>query len=70
MLNKAIAFQRDGYNIFADVLQVNLEPGTGDKYQLVYFAKDIAGRKYRVPKTDVIIEGRRRKKWRQRRGRD
>jgi len=59
-----IAFQREGKTIIAEVYNHILEPfeAGGYKHQLIYFAKDSEGKKYRVPKSDVIVSGRGKKK--------
>jgi len=59
MQPKAITFNREGRNIIGTVYNYILEPSAGGRYkhQLIYFVKDSDGKRYRVPKVDVITMG-------------
>ena len=60
---KQIAFCRHGKNIIAKIIGVNIEPlDTGTGKQVVFFCQDSSGKRYRVPKSEVLIMGRESKK--------
>ena len=53
-----IIFQRQGKNIIAKIIGINLEPlDTGNGKQVVFFCQDSGGKRYRVPKSEVIAKG-------------
>lgn len=59
MKRHRIAFNRDGKTMIAEIYNYILEPldaGGKHKHQLIYFAKDKDGKRYRVPKSDVLIQ--------------
>lgn len=60
-MTPAIAFQREGRNILAEVIGTNIEP-LGNTRQVVFFCRDSEGNRYRVPKSEVIVQGRKREK--------
>lgn len=56
---KQLIFQRQGKNIIAKIIGINLEPlDNADSRQVVFFRQDSDGRRYRVPKSEVIVTGR------------
>jgi hypothetical protein len=57
----AIAFNREGRNIFADIIKTAIEP-LDNTHQVVFFCQDSDGYRYRVPKSDVLVMGRSKKK--------
>jgi hypothetical protein len=53
-----LIFQRQGKNIVAKIIGINLEPlDTGNGKQVVFFCEDSGGKRYRVPKSEVIAKG-------------
>ena len=51
-----LIFQRQGKNIVAKIIGINLEPlETGNGRQVVFFCQDKSGRRYRVPKGEVVL---------------
>jgi len=55
---KQLIFQRQGKNIVAKIIGINLEPlDTGNGKQVVFFCEDSDGKRYRVPKSEVIAKG-------------
>ena len=69
-MTQTIIFKRSNQNIIAKIIKTTTEPLDTDKgKQVVFFCEDSTGKRYRVPKSDVIITGRQRpkekkKKWR------
>ena len=54
-----LIFQRQGKNIIAKIIGINLEPlDNADSKQVVFFCQDSLGKRYRVPKSEVIVTGR------------
>jgi len=54
-----IAFEREGKTVIGKVYNWILEPleaGGKYKHQLIYFAEDQYGRRYRVPKSEVLLK--------------
>ena len=49
-----IMFRRGKLFLVADIIQTVLEPLDEHKRQVVYFCQDKAGKRYRVPKGDVV----------------
>lgn len=57
-MTQSIIFKRDNKNVIAKIIGINIEPlDTGNGKQVVFFCKDSNGRKYRVPKNEVIAKG-------------
>jgi hypothetical protein len=57
-LTQSLIFRRDNQNIIAKIISVNIEPlDTGNGKQVVFFCQDANGRRYRVPKSEVLILG-------------
>ena len=55
---KQIIFHRQDKNIIAKIIGINLEPlDTGNGKQVVFFCQDSLGKRYRVPKSEVIAKG-------------
>jgi len=54
-LTTAIAFQRKGKTIVAQVYSRYMEPLGSKRYLEVLFCKDKIGNRYRVPVYDVIL---------------
>jgi hypothetical protein len=55
---QSLIFQRQGKNIIAKIIGINLEPlDTGNGKQVVFFCEDSGGKRYRVPKSEVIAKG-------------
>ncbi len=53
-----VIFKRNNQNIIAKIISVNIEPlDTGTGKQVVYFYQDSLGKRYRVPKSEVIAKG-------------
>ena len=53
-----IIFQRQGKNIVAKIISTNIEPlDDADSKQVVFFCEDSGGKRYRVPKGEVIAKG-------------
>jgi hypothetical protein len=53
-----LIFQRQGKNIVAKIIGINLEPlDTGNGKQVVFFCEDSGGKRYRVPKSEAIARG-------------
>ena len=53
-----LIFQRQGKNIVAKIIGINLEPlDTGNGKQVVFFCEDSGGKRYRAPKSEVIAKG-------------
>ncbi len=68
-MTPAVAFRREGRTIIGQVYSRTVELLDG-KYQEVLFCKDGNGSRYRVPKSEVLVMGRKkeaRKKARARR---
>jgi hypothetical protein len=53
-----IAFQRNGRTVIAQVYSRYLEPQGDGKYLEVLFCEDSSGSRYRVPISEVIVQGR------------
>lgn|GEM_PF-3914362 len=51
-----IMFHRGKICLVADIIQTVLEP-LDDKRQVVFFCRDKSGNKYRVPKSEVVLQG-------------
>lgn len=58
---KQIAFHRHGKNIIAKIIKTTIEPFDNTR-QVVFFCEDSSGKRYRVPKNEVLIMGRESKK--------
>jgi hypothetical protein len=57
-LNKIILFPRGKTIIAATIIKTVLEPlDTGNGRQVVFFCQDKTGKKYRVPRSDVLVMG-------------
>jgi hypothetical protein len=57
-LTSTIIFKRNGQNIIAKIFKTTIEPlDTGNGKQVVFFCQDANGRRYRVPKSEVLILG-------------
>jgi len=57
-LTSTIIFKRNGQNIIAKIFKTTIEPlDTGTGKQVVYFCQDSEGKRYRVPKSEVLIKG-------------
>ena len=57
-MNKIILFPRGKTIIAAKITKTVLEPlDTGNGRQVVFFCQDKAGKRYRVPKSEVIAMG-------------
>ena len=54
-MTRTIMFKRDKVFIVADIFQTVLEPLDDKKRQVVYFCRDSSGKKYRVPKSEVVM---------------
>jgi hypothetical protein len=54
---QSIAFQRNGRTIIAQVYKTYFEP-QGNGYLEVLFCEDSSGSRYRVPRNEVIVQGR------------
>ena len=51
---KQIIFHRQGKNIMAKIISINIEPlDNADSRQVVFFCQDSDGRRYRVPKSEA-----------------
>ena len=50
-----IMFHRDKICLVADIILTVLEP-LGNSRQVVFFCRDKAGNKYRVPKSEVVMK--------------
>ena len=56
---KQIIFHRQGKNIMARIINTVLEPlDNSNTRQVVFFCEDSDGKRYRVPKSEVIVSGR------------
>jgi hypothetical protein len=55
---QSIAFQRNGRTIIAQVYSRYLEPQGNGEYLEVLFCEDSSGSRYRVPRNEVIVQGR------------
>ena len=55
---QSIAFQRNGRTIIAQVYKKYIEPQGDGKCLEVLFCEDSAGSRYRVPKSEVVLQGR------------
>jgi len=53
---QTIIIQRGGKRLLADIIQTVIEP-LGNSRQVVFFCRDKAGNKYRVPKSEVVAKG-------------
>ena len=57
-MTSTIIFKRNGQNIIAKIFKTTIEPlDTGTGKQVVFFCQDANGRRYRVPKSEVLILG-------------
>ena len=57
-MNQLIMFPRGKTTIAATIIKTVLEPlDTGNGRQVVFFCQDKSGKKYRVPKSEVIAMG-------------
>jgi len=57
-LTPTIIFKRNSQNIMAEIFRTTIEPlDTGNGKQVVFFCQDANGRRYRVPKSEVLILG-------------
>jgi hypothetical protein len=55
---KQIIFHRQGKNVMAKIISINIEPlDNADSRQVVFFCEDSGGKRYRVPKSEVIAKG-------------
>lgn len=52
-MKQTIMFPRGNVHVVANVIKTVLEP-LGNTRQVVFFCQDKAGRKYRVPKSEVV----------------
>ena len=53
-----VIFKRNNQNIITKIISINLEPlDTGNGKQVVFFCQDSDGKRYRVPKSEVIAKG-------------
>ena len=55
---QSIAFLRNGRTIIAQVYNRYMEPQGNGKYLEVLFCEDSTGSRYRVPRNEVIVQGR------------
>jgi len=53
-----IMFKRGDICLVGDIILTALEP-LGESRQVVFFCKDKSGNKYRVPKSEVLLRGKR-----------
>ena len=53
MKKQTVMFTRKKGFIVANIISTVLEP-LGDSHQVVFFCKDKAGNKYRVPRSEVV----------------
>lgn len=57
-MNKIILFPRGKTTIAATIIKTVLEPlDTGNGRQVVFFCQDKNGKRYRVPKSEVLLMG-------------
>lgn len=57
-MTSTLIFRRGSQNIIAKIISVNIEPlDTGIGKQVVFFCQDSSGKRYRVPKSEVIAKG-------------
>ena len=69
-MTKIIMFPRGKTFIAATIIKTVLEPlDNSDKHQVVFFVQDKAGRRYRVPKSQVAVMGSKPKEKKKGRGR-
>lgn len=60
---RQIIFHRQGKNVMARIINTVLEPlDNSNSRQVVFFCQDSDGKRYRVPKSEVIVTGRKPKK--------
>ena len=57
-MTPVIAFNREGRNIAATIIKTAIEPlDNSNERQVVFFCQDKAGKRYRVPKSEVLLMG-------------
>lgn len=57
-MTQSLIFKRGNQNIIAKIISTNIEPlDTGTGKQVVFFCQDSDGKRYRVPKGEVIAKG-------------
>ena len=54
-MNQTIMFKRAEGNIVAQVFKIAIEPLDGGTKQVVFFCRDKAKKRYRVPKSEVVM---------------
>lgn len=56
-MNKIILFPRGKTTIAATIIKTVLEPlDNSDEHQVVFFCQDKTGKKYRVPRSEVVLK--------------
>lgn len=57
-MTQSLIFRRANQNIIAKIISTNIEPlDDADSKQVVFFCQDLTGKRYRVPKSEVIAKG-------------